>query len=76
MERKLRKCRVCGEWFNTTEGIMLRHYIGHHPGESIRFFRASTSALTLALARACTAAGTFARAMALADLERQLGADE
>lgn len=25
-ERKLRKCEICGEWFNTTQGIMLEHY--------------------------------------------------
>lgn len=30
MERKLRKCPVCGEWFNTTAEIMVKHFQEYH----------------------------------------------
>lgn len=30
MERKLRQCGVCGEWFNTTHEIMIDHYRTRH----------------------------------------------
>lgn len=30
MERRLQRCAVCGEWFNTTSLIMLAHYRDKH----------------------------------------------
>lgn len=30
MERKLMKCGVCQEWFNTTNEIMIEHYRTRH----------------------------------------------
>jgi len=32
MKRKLQKCKVCNEWFNTTSAIMIEHYkLKHEP---------------------------------------------
>lgn len=43
-ERKLQKCNICGEWFNTTDEIIEKHELKHYKpiSESFSMFALMT----------------------------------
>lgn len=72
MERKVRKCPVCGEWFNTTDEIMVKHYWLYHAGPFAEFSRAAAltaTRLQLALSQFSAALAEARRAAAAARLK-------